>query len=582
MFRCVIALLVVAVSVVLAKGQSAAPAAGKADAYVRAVREYCDKVLACGLDVYGPKHTPLFVDGVEVETLAPVKWQYRDLTWIPANLANHQNLFRAFVGLSALTGDARYRQAAVEAMRYGIDNLQSSSGLLYWGGHTTYDANSDDWVGRRKLLKTPSPYHEFMNHLPFYQLMWDVDPNYTVKFLGALWSGHVIEWSNLDINRHAYMNKPLPAPNWDAEYVGGPVFYVSKGRSFIPIATDLIHAAATLYRFTGDPRPLVWARRLAHRYVEARDPNTGLSGPIYNHYEDPDRADAQFGDALPGHRVMEATMWSPHTSMRADLLWMMTGQMLGAEGKELTQWALEDLRAVAEVGYDRQRKVFQGMLIDGTNVEKVLKTRSGYFGAKGTPIRDAEGASPDAFCAYALAARISNDAFYWDMARELASAIKLGDIGEGPPVATHREGDPDKPGAAPRLDMAITSTDETNIVALLHLHRMTGRTEYLDQACRIADNVLATKRANGLFVDGEQFRYTRLDSPYALVLLQLAAALTGREAEVPDYWFSASYFACEWKDGTRYSYDYGLYHELRPGAASQPATRESAAEEAAE
>jgi len=556
MLRLVVLMLVVAGLVRLVQGQSTAGTSGKADTYIQAVREYCDKVLKVGLDVYGPKHTPLFVDGVEVETLEPVRWQYRDLTWIPANLANHQTLFRTFVGLSALTGNGRYHQAAVDAMRYGIDNLQSPSGLLYWGGHTTYDANSDDWVGRRKLLKKPSPYHEFMNHLPFYQLMYEVDPNYACKFLGALWSGHVPKWSDLDIDRHSLMANPLPLPDWDTAYVGGPVFYVSKGRSFIPIATDLIYAAATLHHFTGDPRPLVWAKRLAHRYVEARDPNTGLSGPLYNHKEDPDRADTQFGDAVPGHRMMEATMWSPNTSIRADLLWMLTGEMLGEQGKELTQWALEDLAAAAKVGYDPNRKVFKGLLIDGLNVEKVMKTRSGYFGAQGTPICSAQAASPDAFCAYALAARLSRDVFYWDMARELASAVKLGDIGE-------------QPGAAPKLEMGTAATDEADIVALLQLHRMTGRGEYLDQACRIADNILATKRANGLFVEGPQFRYTRLDSPYALVLLQLAAALAGQEDQVPTHWFSSSYFACEWKDSTHYLYDYGLYATPRHEAATQ-------------
>ncbi len=569
MFQRIFLMTVLVASVCTGFAKSAAPAT-KAEIYVQAVREYCDKVLEVGRDNLGPKHTPLFVDGVEVDTLEPVKWYYYDLTWVPANLANHQNLFRAFVGLSALTGDGRYRQAAVDAMRYGIDNLQSPSGLLYWGGHTTYDANSDDWVGRRKLLKHPSPYHEFMNHMPYYQLMYEVDPNYTRKFLGILWSGHVLDWSDLDIDRHSLMIKPLAEPNWDTTYTAGPIFYVSKGRSFIPIATDLIYAAATLSRFSGDQRPLEWAKRLAHRYVETRDPNTGLSGTIYNHKEDPDRADKQFGDAAPGHRVMEATMWSPSTTIRADMLWLMVGEMLGPQGKDLTQWALEDLRSAGTVGYDPQRRVFKGLLIDGFNVEKVLRTRGGYFGAKGTPICSPQGANPDIFCAYALAAKISQDPFYWGMARQMALAIKLGDIGE-------------KSGALPQLDPATKSTDEANIVALLHLHRMTKRSEYLDAACRIADNILATNRVNGLFVPKADLRYTRLDSPYALVLLNLAAALEGRENLVPEHWFSSSYFACEWKAGKTggipYTYDYGLYATPRQAAGSQPA-QEPAAKEA--
>ena len=530
----------------------------QADAYVQAVRQYCDKVLAVGADTYGSKQTPLLVDGVDARTLEPVRWHYRDLVWIPANLANHQNLFRTLAGLSAQTGDAHYRQAAVEAMKYGIDNLQSPSGLLYWGGHTTYDVLSDEWVGRHKPNPKASPFHEFMNHLPYYGLMHEIDPDYTNRFLGLLWSGHVVDWSRLEIDRHARLAKPTSQPDWDAPYAGGPVFYLSYGRSFAPIGTDLIYAGATLYLYTGNQKALAWAKRLAHRYVETRDPKSGLRSGIYNHKEDPDRADTQFGDALPGHVVSEATMWSPHTCITADRAWMMIGEQLGPDGAELIQWALEDLRACATAGYDPQRRVFQGLLIDGTNVEKVGMTRGGYFGKAGTPICSPTGVGPWTFCTYALAARISDDAFFWDMAREFAQVRKLGDIGA-------------RCGDAPALSADCESTEPEDIVGLLHLYHKAARPEYLQQACRIADNILAHKRVGDLFVADPHFQYTRLDSPDALVLLQLAALIKGQEQAVPPWRFGASYFACEWEDSKSYVYDYRLYSRRPRAPDSQPA-----------
>ncbi|MFC1652084.1 hypothetical protein ACFL3F_00040 [Planctomycetota bacterium] len=42
--------------------------------YLKAVREFADNVLKYGRDTYGPKHTPLFVDGLNVHTHEPVKW----------------------------------------------------------------------------------------------------------------------------------------------------------------------------------------------------------------------------------------------------------------------------------------------------------------------------------------------------------------------------------------------------------------------------------------------------------------------------------------------------------------------------
>ena len=74
MLQRILSMTVLVASVCAGFAKSAAPAT-KAEVYVQAVREYCDKVLEVGRDNLGAKHTPLFVDGVEVETLEPVKWQ---------------------------------------------------------------------------------------------------------------------------------------------------------------------------------------------------------------------------------------------------------------------------------------------------------------------------------------------------------------------------------------------------------------------------------------------------------------------------------------------------------------------------
>jgi hypothetical protein len=45
-----------------------APAPADPNRYLNAVREFADNVLKYGRDTYGPKHTPLFVDGMTVNT----------------------------------------------------------------------------------------------------------------------------------------------------------------------------------------------------------------------------------------------------------------------------------------------------------------------------------------------------------------------------------------------------------------------------------------------------------------------------------------------------------------------------------
>ena len=102
--------------------------------YLDAVRRFADQALARGRDTYG-KPTPLFVDGLNIDTLEPVRWKWADGNeWVLCNLANQQGWFRLLDGLSAITGDPRYKAAAIEANRYAFDHLrygtENNGGLL--------------------------------------------------------------------------------------------------------------------------------------------------------------------------------------------------------------------------------------------------------------------------------------------------------------------------------------------------------------------------------------------------------------------------------------------------------------------
>ena len=86
--------------------------------YLDAVREFADNVLKYGRDTYGPKHTPLFVDGLNVNSREPVKWispkgDWQTAAeieeWILSNFASQQTLLRTLDGLSAITGADRRR-----------------------------------------------------------------------------------------------------------------------------------------------------------------------------------------------------------------------------------------------------------------------------------------------------------------------------------------------------------------------------------------------------------------------------------------------------------------------------------------
>src|SRR5580658_9613394 len=48
------------------------------DRFLAAVRTFADNALTLGADRYGPTPTPLFIDGIDVDTHEPVKWKSRN------------------------------------------------------------------------------------------------------------------------------------------------------------------------------------------------------------------------------------------------------------------------------------------------------------------------------------------------------------------------------------------------------------------------------------------------------------------------------------------------------------------------
>jgi len=90
-------------------------------ARIGAVIEFAENVLKNGRDRYRENPSPLFCDGINVDTLEPVKWNFPDIgEGVISNLATQQNLFRTLVLLSSLTGESRYKDAAKDAIGFTL------------------------------------------------------------------------------------------------------------------------------------------------------------------------------------------------------------------------------------------------------------------------------------------------------------------------------------------------------------------------------------------------------------------------------------------------------------------------------
>jgi hypothetical protein len=228
---------------------------------------------------------------------------------------------KCLCALSALTGDKKYKKAALKAMRYFLRNEKGRklllgdpqgrkelpSGLLPWGGHAFYDLEADRVSG--KLV------HELKNHSPYYDLMWEADKKRTARFIKAFWRNHIYDWRNLEFNRHSDSGHKAPDDKdfWSAnkdKYKGGPLPMSSETGSFFHSGSDLFYAAACYYKFSGDKDALLWAKRLAGRYMEARDKKTGLGGDMlgWKKDKDPD-APGPLDGLYPGLKVVGDTVW---------------------------------------------------------------------------------------------------------------------------------------------------------------------------------------------------------------------------------------------------------------------------------
>jgi hypothetical protein len=103
------------------------PAPTDPNRHLNAVRKFADNVLKYGRDIYGPKHTPLFVGGLNIHTHEPVKWIAPNVgRWVLSNLSSQQNLFRTLDGLTRVIGDHKYKQASIDAIKHALDHGRTS------------------------------------------------------------------------------------------------------------------------------------------------------------------------------------------------------------------------------------------------------------------------------------------------------------------------------------------------------------------------------------------------------------------------------------------------------------------------
>lgn len=538
---------------------------------LNSVKTFANTVFDKAGDKYG-HNVPLLANGVDPRTGKQMEWIFPDgKKAVLSNFSAQQNLMRVLVGLSNLTGDAKYKQRAEDNVRYYFDHYQDASGLLLWGGHRFVDL---------KTLQPEGPsekemVHELKNAYPYYDLMFAVDKLATTRFIKAFWNAHVNDWKTLETSRHGAYGKAM-GKLWENDFEQQPPFFATKGLSFLNAGNDLIYSASLLYQYDHDEGALRWAKRLAEQYVLPRDKKTGLG--VYQ-FTQPlkraettddtdtnskygDRAQRQFGpelgaDALEGNMMLKgrtSTLYSENALMQLAL-----AKSLGKDGDDIKKWTLDGLKAFATHAYDAQTNTFRPMLANGTDLSGYELKRDGYYGKKGTILKPYP-AGNEFLLSYARAWTLEPDPAMWIVARGIAQGQGLGDIGA-------------PGGTDTKLNLNTDNNEPYAIFALIDLWQSTGNKDYLTLADRVATNILNTRRLNGFFVDDPQAEFASIDNIAPYALLALEAAFRNQPDAVAPFLNGAGFTEGAYllADGTvRYSTRDDELFKLKPGEQLKP------------
>jgi len=252
----------------LADGPATAPA-GPAG-LMAVVKRYADAMIEHGRDVYGPRHTLLFLSALDRTGLKPLTTcpappaGVRDMDrvgtangpLVGANLFHDENLLRLLYALSGITGEPRYREAADTALRWFFTHAAwPQTGLLPWGEHMSWQVVQDERASRCRV-----PLHEMGRPWMLWDRCWELAPEGCARFATGLWEHQIADHETGDFDRHAWPHEHHPGRDYDLPRHAGMY----------------IQTWAKAYRHTQDRRFLHYIDVLLRHYDARRHPETGL------------------------------------------------------------------------------------------------------------------------------------------------------------------------------------------------------------------------------------------------------------------------------------------------------------------
>jgi pectate lyase len=500
----------------------------RGDEIIDAVTRFADTVVEHGRDRYGEKHTPLFVDVLNVDTLKSPELP-QGLAGVDgsgvvmSNFAYQQNLLRTLVALSNLTGETKYRREAERATRHVFQHqMHEESGLFYWGIHTFLDLEADS------LRHYGTDQHEVKSVYPFYEFLHEVDPEKTERFIKNMWLAHIENWSLLTFNRHGAYRACDQSRVWDHEWDDPGPDARANGLTFFNAGSDFVYAGFYLGMNADDEKASLWAGRLFERFVVGRDHTTRImpSSSVRQSHRERGTAQFKFPNAFEPNLYVQ---YLPESVMaRSDFAMLRTAERLSQAGfKEASRKMLEPLCehliGYAKHAYEPRRNVFRPIITDGTDLTGYRLPNDGYYGPQGT-VMEVIPAGVEFLPSYALAFRLQKAPALWETLRHLCKGNGLGEIGE-------------EPGLQPKLDHSYTGAFPLVVFTMVEVYNATQEHAYLRFAEHVCKNILRQRYHpdNGLFTLDDDHLGCHLDCYEPLALLTVVAAKQNKLDRIPTW-----------------------------------------------
>ncbi|MCW5979878.1 MAG: hypothetical protein KIT09_17490 [Bryobacteraceae bacterium] len=233
--------------------------------YLDYVLRFADTLLAAGLDVVGPKKTPLWAGVIDAETLSapqegvppPPGVRESDRAVGGCNLYHDAVTLRVFRVLSAVSGKPEYAGAARQYIDFYLSHaVDEATGFLGWGEHLYYDFYRDEVAAERR-------WHELLEWTPPWAELWEVNAAATSRAIQALRYHYESDDGAALYNRHAAWGR--------AEH------QASGGQPWIKHSGLFAYSFMFLHKQTGDRRWLAWSRAAGELYWKHRNVSTDLT-----------------------------------------------------------------------------------------------------------------------------------------------------------------------------------------------------------------------------------------------------------------------------------------------------------------